>query len=199
MVHDRRRAVSRRAIVQGTAVTLLSLIATACGGNSTPTKAPTVVRSPTSTPSPVPTETPSSGVIERLFYVDTLSANANDANSGAADRPLRTIGKAAAIAADSSLGSTNVRVIINPGVYRESVSLQPKGARANAAIHFQAKENGTAIIAGSDVWTGWQKQGAANVYTHPWPYQWGYGPLSGRVAGECHAHANRPAARNDLH
>ena len=54
----------------------------------------------------------------------------------------------AAIAVDGSLGSTNVRVIINPGVYRESVSLQPKGARANAAIHLQAKENGTVTIAG---------------------------------------------------
>jgi hypothetical protein len=124
----------------------------------------------------VPTATPSVGVVERVIYVDTQNAQADDANPGTADRPLKTVGKAAAIAADGGLGSMSVRVIINPGVYRESVSLQLKGARASAAIHFQAKENGTATIAGSDVWTGWQKQGAANVFTHDWPYTWGLAP-----------------------
>ncbi|HEY7909444.1 MAG TPA: right-handed parallel beta-helix repeat-containing protein [Thermomicrobiales bacterium] len=183
MTNDRQRRLSRRSLVQGAAVTLLSLITAACGANSTPTKTPTVVRQPTGTPRfpspppvPVPTATPSVGVVERVIYVDTQSAQADDANPGTADRPLKTVGKAATIAADKSLGSMNVRVIINPGVYRESVSLKIAGVRANAAIHFQAKENGAATIAGSDVWTGWQKQGAANIYTHPWPYTWGLAP-----------------------
>jgi hypothetical protein len=176
MTGDRRK-LSRRAFVQGAAVTLVSLITAACGANTPPTKPPTpVLRPPSPSPVPAPTGTPSVGVIERVIYVDALDAHADDTNPGTADRPLKTIGKAATIAADGSLGSMAVRVIINPGVYRESVSFQPKGARASAAIHFQAKQNGTATIAGSDVWTGWGAQGATNVYTHPWPYKWGLAP-----------------------
>jgi hypothetical protein len=177
MTDDSRRKLTRRSFVQGAAATLVSLIAAACGANTTPTKTPTpALRIPSPSPVPAPTGTPSIGVTERVLYVDALDAHADDANSGTADRPLKTIAKAATIAADNSLGSMSVRVIINPGVYRESVSYQPKGGRANAAVHFQAKENGTAIIAGSDVWAGWRKQGAANVYTHTWPYKWGLAP-----------------------
>src|SRR6185312_7335333 len=111
MTDDRQRRLSRRSLVQGAAVTLLSLITAACGANNA-TKPPTVVqpatatpRFPTPAPVPVPTATPSVGVVERVIYVDTQNAQANDANPGTADRPLKTVGKAAAIAADGGLGS----------------------------------------------------------------------------------------------
>lgn len=181
MKDNRSPTITRRAFARGAAVMIGSLITAACGASTTPTKIPTVVRSPTSaprlpSPAPVPSSTPSVGLTEHLIYVDTRNANADDANPGTADRPLKTIGKAAAIAADNSLGNMSIRIIISPGVYRESVSLQPKGGRSQAPIHFQAEENGTAMIAGSDVWTGWQKQGKTNVYTHSWPYKWGLAP-----------------------
>lgn len=181
MTTDRHRMLTRRSFARSAAVMLGSLITAACSANATPTKIPTVVRPPTPaprfpSPAPAPSVTPSVGLAEHVIYVDTRNANADDANPGTVDRPLKTIGKGATIAADNSLGNVGIRIIISPGVYRESVSLQPKGGRSQAPIHFQAKENGTAMIAGSDIWTGWQKQGTTNVYTHNWPYKWGLAP-----------------------
>ncbi|MGI8687799.1 MAG: right-handed parallel beta-helix repeat-containing protein [Thermomicrobiales bacterium] len=179
MKDERSPTITRRAFARGAAVMIGSLITAACSANTTPTKIPTVVRSPPSAPrlpSPAPSSTPSVGLAERVIYVDTRNANADDANPDTVDHPLKTIGKAATIAADDSIGNMSIRIIIFPGVYRESVSLQPKGGPSQAPIHFQAKENGMAIITGSDVWTGWRKQGTTNVYTHNWPYKWGLAP-----------------------
>ncbi len=183
MQKDDRPHLTRRAFVQRAAIVLGSLITVACGAGNTGTKTPTAGVSPTriaNTPSPkpplVPTPTPAVRPSEQVVYVDNLHANADDANVGTQDRPLKTIGKAAAIAADNTQQSIGTRVLIAPGIYRESVSLQPKGGRTNAPISFRATTNGATIIAGSDVWGGWRKQGATQVYTHAWPYTWGLAP-----------------------
>lgn len=182
-----RPRLTRRAFVQRAAIVLGSLIAAGCGASNQGTKTPTAGGSPTqvarpSAPKPsfspplLPTPTPPIGLTEQIVSVDTLNPNADDANPGTQDRPLKTVAKAASIAADNTQRNIGTRVIIAPGVYREAVSFQPRGGRANVAIHFQAKENGTAIITGSDVWTGWRRQGTTNVYTHSWSYKWGLAP-----------------------
>ncbi len=180
MQNDERPRITRRTFVTRAAITLASLITAACGADNAVKRTPTPVQTPPplEPPFPVPPTPPppTPNTLAQVLYVDTLDARASDANPGTADRPLKTIGKAAAMALDPALGSKSAWVMIAPGVYRESVALQPNDARAAASITFQAKENGTAIIAGSDVWTGWRTQGTTNIYTHTWPYKWGMAP-----------------------
>ena len=170
--------ITRRAFVQRAAIMLGSLITVACSANKPVSNPPTV--KPPVAPSPTPASSPPalpSPIPAQTLYVNMLHANAGDANPGTIDRPLKTVAKAAGIALENNLRNIGTTVIIFPGVYRESLSLQPKDWHANAPIQFQARENGTAIITGSDIWTEWRKQGTTNVYTHHWPYKWGMAPI----------------------
>jgi hypothetical protein len=66
------------------------------------------------------------------------------------------------------------RVIVNPGVYREAVSITGSQKTTSLPITVQAAITGTAIVSGADVWTGWQPYaGNPNIYTNSWPYAWG--------------------------
>jgi len=102
--------------------------------------------------------------------------HANDGNPGTDDRPLKTIVKAVDLAVQNNLRNTGTRIVIYPGVYRETISLRSNTGLSDASIQFEAKEHGTVTISGSDVWTGWKKQGTMNTYTHTWPYKWGAAP-----------------------
>ncbi len=108
-----------------------------------------------------------------MLSVDASHPNADDANPGTADRPLKTIAKAADIAVKNNLQKISTRVVVSPGVYRESIFVQPKMGLTDTPMHFEARQHGTVTIAGSDLWTGWTKQATKNTYTHPWPYKWG--------------------------
>lgn len=184
MKNERSLKITRRAFVQCAAVALGSLITAACNAQNTDDDAPTAVVPPPmptgAPPRPVPVvipPAPPAPFPAQMIFVNALAANANDANPGTESRPLKTIAKAADLALANNLRDIGTQVVIYPGVYRESVSLQPKTWHANVPIQFRARENGTAIIAGSDVWTGWKRQGSMNVYTHNWPYKWGVAPI----------------------
>jgi hypothetical protein len=56
------------------------------------------------------------------------------------------------------------KVVIAPGTYRETVTLNYK---SNVPITIQASTTGTAIIDGSNVLTGWYKA-STNVYAYTW-------------------------------
>ncbi len=176
--------ISRRAFVQRAgraAIVLGALLTAACGANQTkPT--PTTVGMP---PTPIPPGTPTPVVrpslpppvaFDQTLIVDLAHPNANDANPGTDDRPLKTIAKAADIAMQNNVRKMSTRIVIAPGIYREAIAIQPKTSLTDAPMQFEAKQPGTATIAGSDVWAGWQRVGTTNTYTHPWPYKWGVVP-----------------------
>ena len=182
MRNDGSSAITRRSFVlrAGRAAIILgSLVTAACGAKKPVPNSTTAVLPPTPTAKPAPVVTPSPSppdAFDHILFVNLFHADADDANPGTEDRPLKTIAKAAALAVQNNLRNTSTRVVIYPGVYRESISLQSKTKLSDAAIQFEAKESGMAKIAGSDVWTGWKKQGTTNTYTHAWPYTWGVAP-----------------------
>jgi hypothetical protein len=109
---------------------------------------------------------------QNVAYVD--SARGSDSNSGASSRPLKTIAKAAQIALANYQSNRTTQILIQPGTYRESISLLSKVRSSEGAITFEPASPGAIIISGADVWTGWQPDpSVAGQYVHPWSYDWG--------------------------
>lgn len=180
MKRDGSPPITRRRFVQRAAIVLGTLITAACGAGGTPTPAPTRAPAPTPRPTsaPPPSATPPSiGAADQTLVVDGAHPDASDTNPGSDARPLKTVAKAAELAVQNNLRRVSTRVVIAAGVYRESVAIQSKTPLTDVPMIFAAREPGKVTIAGSDVWTGWTKGGAANIYTHAWPYKWGLVPI----------------------
>lgn len=88
-----------------------------------------------------------------VLYVDAQTGS--DSNSGASSAPLKTIQAAINKANSNNQKSIGTRVVVNPGVYRETVNIDPVSGQTAAPLTVQAAKNGTAIIAASDLLTGW--------------------------------------------
>jgi Abnormal spindle-like microcephaly-assoc'd, ASPM-SPD-2-Hydin len=115
------------------------------------------------------------GLESAFVYVDAL--HGSDGNPGTITQPLQTIGAAAAMAIQNNQNGTGTRVTINPGTYRESVTLNSSSKATDLPITFEAATAGTAVVSGADVWTGWQTYSQnPQIYTNSWPYQWGLCP-----------------------
>ena len=41
-------------------------------------------------------------------------------------------------------------------------------------VVFEAKEKGSVVLTGSEIWTDWQKTENPNIYIHHWPFKWGF-------------------------
>ncbi len=108
----------------------------------------------------------SSSINENLetvtLYVDP---NGSDSNPGTQAQPKKTIQAAVSVAVFNNHNSIGTKVIINAGTYREKVYFN--GTTTALPVTFQAATNGTVIISGSDVWTGWKQSGSS--YTHSFP------------------------------
>jgi hypothetical protein len=63
--------------------------------------------------------------------------------------------------------------VIAPGAYRDRIQLPMNGQETDAPIIIEAKEKGTVIVSGSNIWDGWQRRKNSAIYTHAWPYKWG--------------------------
>ena len=106
------------------------------------------------------------------IYVDGV--NGSDSNPGTKAQPLKTIGAGANMAVANNRNSIGSRVIINPATYRESVTIGHGSRSTSLPMTFEAATNGTAIVSGADVWTGWTAySGNSKIYTRSWPYNWG--------------------------
>jgi hypothetical protein len=88
-----------------------------------------------------------------VLYVD--AQNGSDSNSGASSSPLKTIQAALNKANINNQKGVGTKIIVNAGVYRESVNVDPVSGMTSAALTIEAATNGTAIIAGSEVLSGW--------------------------------------------
>lgn len=118
------------------------------------------------------------------LYVD--AAKGSDSNPGTQQLPLKTIGAATNLALSNNRENIGTKVIINPGTYRESVTISRADRPTSAPMTFQAATNGTAIVSGADIWTGWTpytSDGTAGssgtdgsgttTYTHSWNENFG--------------------------
>jgi hypothetical protein len=102
------------------------------------------------------------------------SAQGLDTNPGTSSRPLKTLTRAAQIALSNYRSGQTTRVVIHPGMYRESILMDNKIPNRTGAISFEAGSPGEVIVSGADVWAGWQPDPSmAGQYIHSWPYHWG--------------------------
>lgn len=90
----------------------------------------------------------------------------SDNNSGAQSSPFQTIQTAVNRANALNQDGVGVKVIVNPGIYRETVNIAGYNT-TGATLTVQAASSGTAVISGSDVLTGWNNEGTG-VFSHPW-------------------------------
>jgi len=97
-------------------------------------------------------------------YVDANSGSDN--NSGARGSPFQTIQAAVNQANALNQNGIGVKIIVNPGVYRETVNIG-NYLTTGATLALEAASPGTAAISGSDVLTGWNNEGGG-IFSLPW-------------------------------
>jgi len=123
-----------------------------------------------------------------FIYVDVVKGS--DSNSGSQSSPLKTIGAALNIAKTNNAAAIGTRIIINPGTYREVLTIT-SGPDQNSTVPMtlQAAQNGTVFVSGAVQYTGWAPDASnPNIYTATWPNQWdlcaaagGNGPLEQQI------------------
>jgi hypothetical protein len=116
------------------------------------------------------------GLETAAIYVDTVKGN--DSNSGSQTAPLKTIGASVTKAMANNDANIGTKVIINPGTYRESVTIGSTRKSTTMPITFQAATNGTVFVSGSALIGGWSLyNGSSTVYQASWPYKFGVCPV----------------------
>lgn len=112
------------------------------------------------------------GLETAFLYVDAV--NGSDSNPGTQAKPYKTIGKAASVAQSNNQAGIGTKVTINPGTYRETISLKHNSKDTTLPMTFQAATNGTVIVSGGVLYTGWATYSQNNkIYTNGWLNQWG--------------------------
>jgi hypothetical protein len=102
-----------------------------------------------------------------------VSTTGSDSNPGTKSAPFKTINAAASLAVSNNQAGIGTKVIINPGTYRESVTLKYSPRDTSLPITFQAATNGTVVVSGATVYSGWGKYSAnPSIYTNSWNNNW---------------------------
>jgi hypothetical protein len=108
-------------------------------------------------------------------YVD--GATGSDTNPGTQSKPLKTIGAAASMAITNNHNNIGTKVTIEAGTYRESIALSHSTKDTNWPITFEAATNGTVIVSGATVYTGFSQYSQNHgIYTTSWTNNWGTCP-----------------------
>lgn len=112
------------------------------------------------------------GLETAFLYVDAV--NGSDSNPGTQAKPFKTISKAASVAQTNNQAGIGTKVTINPGTYRESISLKHSSKDTTLPMTFQAATNGTVIVSGGVLYSAWATyQSNQSIYTNGWLNQWG--------------------------
>lgn len=109
------------------------------------------------------------------LYVDTVKGS--DSNPGTQQLPFKTIAVGAAAATTNNQAGIGTKVVVNPGTYRESVTMMHSGKSTSLPITIQAAQPGTVIVSGADIVGGWKQNGGSSIYTNTWANKWGLCPL----------------------
>jgi alpha-L-arabinofuranosidase len=108
-----------------------------------------------------------------------VSVRGDDAHDGSAQRPLRTIQRAAKIAQP---GDT---ITVHEGVYRERVDPPRGGTSDDRRIVYQAAPGEQVVIKGSEIVTGWmQVEGDVWKAVLPNSFFGGFNPYNDVIGGE---------------
>jgi hypothetical protein len=108
----------------------------------------------------------------KTVYVDATKGS--DSNPGTKLLPYKTIGFAIGVATTNNQSNLGTKVIVNPGTYREALTMNFSYKDTSLPITVQAATTGQAIISGADVWTGWTVySGNSSIYTKSWTNKWG--------------------------
>ncbi len=114
--------------------------------------------------------TRSQWVTNQTLHVDTQSGQAADDNDGSEGHPLKTISRAV------ELSAPGTRILVYPGTYRESVTIgAAQSGTELAPLVIEAKEPGSAVLSGSDVYTDWTHY-VSNTWYTTWTNNWGVYP-----------------------
>jgi hypothetical protein len=98
------------------------------------------------------------------LYVDAQSGS--DMLAGSKAAPLRTLQAAVDQAEASVANNIGTKIVVNPGVYRESLNLGGSSS-TGATFTIQAAVTGSVVLDGSDVLSSWSRQ-SSGIYTHVW-------------------------------
>jgi Right handed beta helix region len=116
----------------------------------------------------------SDAVLNSMTTMSPSAALAQINYVGTSTAPLQTIQSAINLATLKNQLNVGAKIIVNPGVYRESLNI---GASQTAApLTIEAATTGTTFISGSDAMTGWSAQ-AGGVYYHSWTNNFGECPI----------------------
>jgi hypothetical protein len=102
------------------------------------------------------------------------SAFSSTTNVGTSAAPLQSIQAAINLANTRIQNNVATKIVVKPGVYRESMDLEALPSGSSAALTIEAATAGAAVVSGSNVVSGWQKQsGRPSVWEHSWQYNFG--------------------------
>ena len=102
-----------------------------------------------------------------LLYVDAQKGS--DSNIGSSSSPLKSIQAAVNKANVNNQKKIGTKVIVNAGVYRETVGVNPVSNQSTVPLTIQAAVTGTAIISGADLLGNWAMDpGYSSAYTTSW-------------------------------
>jgi hypothetical protein len=116
-------------------------------------------------------------VVNENLETATLYVDANkgsDSNPGTQTEPFKTISAASAAANTNNDHGIGTRIVISPGIYRETVTLMGNQYNTAAPVTFQGSGAGV-VVSGAVQYTDWSPySGNSAIYTASWPNQWGY-------------------------
>lgn len=111
-----------------------------------------------------------------FIYVDGTTGS--DSNAGTEQSPMKTIQAAVTLAITKNHQGLGTRVIINPGTYREAISLTAHSNDTSLPMTIEAAQSGTVVVNGAVPYTGWSPEGSnPSIYTTSWTNEWGLCPL----------------------
>ncbi len=113
--------------------------------------------------------------VTAILHVSADHPKSADDNPGTEALPLKSISRASEVAFQNNAEGTGSKVLIAPGIYRESIPVPKRDENStDAPVVFEATEPGAVVVSGADVFTDWQPvEGDENLYWHHWPHKWG--------------------------
>jgi hypothetical protein len=115
--------------------------------------------------------------VQVTLYVNGAPPTAADSNDGSTTKPFKTIHAALQVALANKKKNIGTRVLIQPGLYRETVLNEPgygsPDTDTSAPLIIEAAVKGKVIVSGADRWSKWKAGATPGLYTHPWKFKWG--------------------------
>ncbi|MEO0797035.1 MAG: right-handed parallel beta-helix repeat-containing protein [Verrucomicrobiota bacterium] len=114
---------------------------------------------------------------DSTLLVNPIDPKATDEGEGHLTQPFKTIGAAGNKALELAEAGKSVRVVIQPGVYAESVTLLGEEDPQNAPIKFEGVAGGEVFLVGTELISGWSIEDHG-VFERPWdPDKYEHNPM----------------------